>query len=303
MAINKGTIAITIATLALVISCYGVFFQDKPGSLNEPEQQPLRATVSVNTAAQYPQSNAALIDELNKKVNSLQRQIVNLKLQAPGSYQEQDTDEFKELVLNVLEEKQQQEAEELREQNPLYGFYADLPKDYDLRIKSEPDYAKQINSQLREQVLDPNMADLDRLAALSQLQMNMFILNKSNMPEYDYEVVGNMLDLVNNSSDEKFKIQAIELTTQAPVLDYRLAEQFTNLLERDSNDYVRRLAAQGLMAQYYQAHNEQDGYMKKMAQHLLSVYNDTSDNSVRATLDEMMGNQDLLDELRKNAGY
>jgi len=303
MAINKGTIAITIATLALVISCYGVFFQDKPGSLNEPEQQPLRATVSVNTAAQYPQSNAALIDELNKKVNSLQRQIVNLKLQAPGSYQEQDTDEFKELVLNVLEEKQQQEAEELREQNPLYGFYADLPKDYDLRIKSEPDYAKQINSQLREQVLDPNMADLDRLAALSQLQMNMFILNKSNMPEYDYEVVGNMLDLANNSSDEKFKIQAIELTTQAPVLDYRLAEQFTNLLERDSNDYVRRLAAQGLMAQYYQAHNEQDGYMKKMAQHLLSVYNDTSDNSVRATLDEMMGNQDLLDELRKNAGY
>ncbi|MGS0537188.1 hypothetical protein [Pseudoalteromonas sp. SaAl2] len=303
MAINKGTIAITIATLALVISCYGVFFQDKPGSLNEPEQQPLRATVSVNTAAQYPQSNAALIDELNKKVNSLQHQIVNLKLQAPGSYQEQDTDEFKELVLNVLEEKQQQEAEELREQNPLYGFYADLPKDYDLRIKSEPDYAKQINSQLREQVLDPNMADLDRLAALSQLQMNMFILNKSNMPEYDYEVVGNMLDLANNSSDEKFKIQAIELTTQAPVLDYRLAEQFTNLLERDSNDYVRRLAAQGLMAQYYQAHNEQDGYMKKMAQHLLSVYNDTSDNSVRATLDEMMGNQDLLDELRKNAGY
>jgi len=303
MAINKGTIAITIATLALVISCYGVFFQDKPGSLNEPEQQPLRATVSVNTAAQYPQSNTALIDELNKKVNSLQRQIVNLKLQAPGSYQEQDTDEFKELVLNVLEEKQQQEAEELREQNPLYGFYADLPKDYDLRIKSEPDYAKQINSQLREQVLDPNMADLDRLAALSQLQMNMFILNKSNMPEYDYEVVGNMLDLANNSSDEKFKIQAIELTTQAPVLDYRLAEQFTNLLERDSNDYVRRLAAQGLMAQYYQAHNEQDGYMKKMAQHLLSVYNDTSDNSVRATLDEMMGNQDLLDELRKNAGY
>ncbi|MDC9523430.1 hypothetical protein PSH55_20350, partial [Pseudoalteromonas sp. Angola-31] len=219
------------------------------------------------------------------------------------SYQEQDTDEFKELVLDVLEEKQQQEDEKRREQNPLYSFYADLPEDYDLRIKSEPDYAKQINSQLREQTLDPSISDLNRLAALSQLQMNMYILNKSTMPEYDYEVVGNILNLANNSSDEKFKIQAVELSTQTPVLDYRLAEQFTNLLEQDSNDYIRRLAAQGLMAQYYQAQNKQGGYTKQMAQHLLSVYDNTSDNAVRATLDEMMGNQDMLDELRKNAGY
>ena len=36
------------------------------------------------------------------------------------------------------------------------------------------------------------------------------------------------------------------LSTQTPVLDYRLAEQFTNLLEQDTNDYIRRLAAQGL---------------------------------------------------------
>jgi tRNA A37 N6-isopentenylltransferase MiaA len=133
--------------------------------------------------------------------------------------------------------------------------------------------------------------------------MNMYILNKSTMPEYDYEVVGNILNLANNSSDEKFKIQAVELSTQTPVLDYRLAEQFTNLLEQDSNDYIRRLAAQGLMAQYYQAQNKQGGYTKQMAQHLLSVYDNTSDNAVRATLDEMMGNQDMLDELRKNAGY
>jgi len=57
------------------------------------------------------------------------------------------------------------------------------------------------------------------------------------------------------------------------------------------------------MAQYYQAQNKQDGYTKQMAQHLLSVYNNSSGNAVRATLDEIMGNQDMLDELRKNAGY
>lgn len=303
MIINKGTIAIAIATLALVISCYGTFFKDQASSLNKPNQQQLSSTVSISTPAEYQQSNETLIDELSKKVSSLQRKIANLKLHAHDSYQEQDTDEFKELVLDVLEEKQQQEDEKRREQNPLYSFYADLPEDYDLRIKSEPDYAKQINSQLREQTLDPSISDLNRLAALSQLQMNMYILNKSTMPEYDYEVVGNILNLANNSSDEKFKIQAVELSTQTPVLDYRLAEQFTNLLEQDSNDYIRRLAAQGLMAQYYQAQNKQGGYMKQMAQHLLSVYDNSSDNAVRATLDEMMGNQDMLNELRKNAGY
>ncbi|MBL0688066.1 MAG: hypothetical protein JJW02_01180, partial [Pseudoalteromonas sp.] len=169
MTINKGTIAITIATLALVISCYGTFFKDQPSSLNKPKQQQLSPTVSISTPAEYQQSNEALIDELSKKVSSLQRKVANLTLHANGSYQEQDTDEFKELVLDVLEEKQQQEDEKRREQNPLYSFYADLPEDYDLRIKSEPDYAKQINSQLREQTLDPSISDLNRLAALSQL--------------------------------------------------------------------------------------------------------------------------------------
>ena len=57
------------------------------------------------------------------------------------------------------------------------------------------------------------------------------------------------------------------------------------------------------MAQYYQAQNKQGGYTKQMAQHLLSVYDNSSDNTVRATLDEMMGNQDMLDELRQTAGY
>ena len=149
MTINKGTIAITIATLALVISCYGTFFKDQPSSPNKPKQQ-LSPTVSISTPAEYQQSNEALIDELSKKVSSLQRKVANLTLHANGSYQEQNTDEFKELVLGVLEEKQQQEDEKRREQNPLYSFYADLPEDYDLRIKSEPDYAKQIEDVLAQ---------------------------------------------------------------------------------------------------------------------------------------------------------
>ena len=122
MTINKGTIAIAIATLALVISCYGTFFKNQPSSLNKPKQQQLSPTVSISTPVEYQQSNEALIDELSKKVSSLQRKVANLTLHANGSYQEQDTDEFKELVLDVLEEKQQQEDEKRREQNPLYSF-------------------------------------------------------------------------------------------------------------------------------------------------------------------------------------
>ena len=248
MNISKGTIAIFIASLALVMSCYNIFSKESVVASKHNEPRADSANVIANTI-EHSQNNIDLITELNKKISLLQRQVASLKLQSASSSQVKDKDEFKQLVFNLLEEREQQELNKLREQNPLYGFYADLPEDYDLRMKSDPAYAKQITSQLREQALNPNLSDLDRLAALNQLQMNMFILNKSTMSEYDYEVVGNILDLAQTSSDEKFKIQAIELTSQAPIADYRLAEKFTNLLERETNDYIRRLAAQGLMTQ------------------------------------------------------
>lgn len=304
MAINKGTIAIIFASAALIISCYNTFFKEHTCLSKTLGKQKIQALDSLHNASQAPQNYSDLIDKLNKKVDSLQHQVANLKLQSPNSVQQHSVDEFKQLVFDVLAEKEQQELDKLRDENPLFSFYADLPDDYDLKIKSDPDYAKQTARRLKEQALNPNIADLDRLAALSQLQMNMLILNKPTMSEYDYETVGSLLDLAQNGSDDKFKIQTIELATQTPVLDYRLTEQFTHMLERDTNDYVRRLAAQGLITQYYQAQsNKGDDFSKQVAQHILALYNNTSDNTVKETLEDMIGNQEILDELRSNAGY
>lgn len=298
MPISKGSFAIALASIAVAISCYGAFFKSAPLVAHQLDTEILQQ--SVKDLPKNSHDSPPSITELHNKISALQRQVANLNLQNPTANKVQNTDEFKELVLAVLVEKEQEEVAKMREENPLYGFYADLPQDYELRIKSEPEYAKKVTAQLREQILNPNLADIDRLAALSQLQMNMYILNKSKMPEYDFEVVDNILDLAENSTDDKFKIQAIEVTTQSPVLDYRLAERFTSLLKQDSNDYIRRLAGQGLLAQYYQAQDSQNEYSKQIAQHILSLYQNTSDSTVKSVLNDMMGNESLLEEMRKH---
>ncbi|MEM5551451.1 hypothetical protein WNY63_11985 [Pseudoalteromonas neustonica] len=298
MLISKGSFAIALASIAVAISCYGAFFKSAPLVAHQLDTEILQQ--SVKDLPKNSHDSPPSITELHNKISALQRQVANLNLQNPTANKVQNTDEFKELVLAVLVEKEQEEVAKMREENPLYGFYADLPQDYELRIKSEPEYAKKVTAQLREQILNPNLADIDRLAALSQLQMNMYILNKSKMPEYDFEVVDNILDLAENSTDDKFKIQAIEVTTQSPVLDYRLAERFTSLLKQDSNDYIRRLAGQGLLAQYYQAQDSQNEYSKQIAQHILSLYQNTSDSTVKSVLNDMMGNESLLEEMRKH---
>ncbi|NNG44712.1 hypothetical protein HJP15_17600 [Pseudoalteromonas sp. NEC-BIFX-2020_002] len=298
MPISKGSFAIALASIAVAISCYGAFFKSAPLVAHQLDTEILQQ--SVKDLPKNSHDSPPSITELHNKISALQRQVANLNLQNPTANKVQNTDEFKELVLAVLVEKEQEEVAKMREENPLYGFYVDLPQDYELRIKSEPEYAKKVTAQLREQILNPNLADIDRLAALSQLQMNMYILNKSKMPEYDFEVVDNILDLAENSTDDKFKIQAIEVTTQSPVLDYRLAERFTSLLKQDSNDYIRRLAGQGLLAQYYQAQDSQNEYSKQIAQHILSLYQNTSDSTVKSVLNDMMGNESLLEEMRKH---
>lgn len=156
-------------------------------------------------------------------------------------------------------------------------------------------------TQLREQILNPNVSDEERLAALNQLQLSMNILNKQSMPEYDFAIVDSVFNLAINSTDGNFKIQAIETITQTPVLDHRVVEKFTHLLETDNNDYVRRLAVQGLVMQYYQAQNEQSDYTQQVAQHLLTLYQNPTDNDVKTLLDEVFGNQKMLEKLQGHA--
>ncbi|WP_404341974.1 hypothetical protein [Pseudoalteromonas mariniglutinosa] len=294
MSISKNIVAIILAVIAIAISAYTLFIIAE-FSCPHSERVHKSPFVSANTA-----TTENLIDELQQQVKLLQKQVIALKQQPKSLSKADNHADFKQQVLAVLAEKEQQVQAKMRASNPYHAFYSELPEDYELRIKSDPQYAQRMATQLREQILNPNISDTERLIALNHLQLNMNILNKQSMPEYDFNVIDTIFELVANSTDDNFKIQAIETAAYTPVLDYRVAELFTDLLATDSNEYLRRLAVQGLVMQYYQAQNKQNGYSQQMAQHLLTLYENPSDSAVKTLLDEIIGNRKMLDELQNH---
>lgn len=301
MLFSKGNISLCLAGAALVISCYGTFFQTKQPQINQlatdSEQQYNLASSDFDAVEHDDEQTLA---RLNQSIISLKKQVAELR-QGSASHQT-ITPDLKESVLAILAEKEQQALEKAEQNNPIYGFYNSLPDDYELRLKSEPDYADSLNKQLREQIIDPYQSDKDRLKAMAQLQMNMFMLGKQTLPEYDYDIANSMLNIAANSQDNKLRVQAIELVSQSPILDSRLTQQYTQILERDDNEYIRRLAAQGILSQYFIARNEQADNSQQLAQQILTIYRHPINESVKSIIDEMIGDPNMLDELKKSAG-
>lgn len=296
MSISKSSVTILLAASALAISIYNLVIINKL-TANDTKTVQKSQFMSADAPA-----DDELINQLKQSVTQLQQQVMELKQQRLAASNDiVKQGDLKQLVLAVLAEKEQQLQAKMRASNPYHAFYSELPEDYELRIKSDPHYAQKMATQLREQILNPNKSDDERLAALNQLQLSMNILNKQSMPEYDFAIVDSVFNLAINSTDGNFKIQAIETITQTPVLDHRVVEKFTHLLETDNNDYVRRLAVQGLVMQYYQAQNEQSDYTQQVAQHLLTLYQNPTDNDVKTLLDEVFGNQKMLEKLQGHA--
>ncbi|MEH6397049.1 hypothetical protein [Pseudoalteromonas sp.] len=296
MFINKSSVTIMLAAGAMAISTYNLVIITK---LTANDTNVVQKSQSMSADAP---ADDELINQLQQNVMKLQQQVMELKQQRLTVSNDIDKQaDLKQLVLAVLAEKEQQVQAKMRASNPYHAFYSELPDDYELRIKSDPHYAQKMATQLREQILNPNVSDEERLAALNQLQLSMNILNKQSMPEYDFAIVDSVFNLAINSTDGNFKIQAIESVAQTPVLDYRIVEKFTQLLETDNNDYVRRLAVQGLVMQYYQAQNGQSNYSQQVAQHLLTLYQNPTDNDVKTLLDEVFGNQKMLEKLQGHA--
>lgn len=301
MLFSKGNISLCLAGAALVISCYGAFFQTKQPQINQlatDSEQQYNLASSDFDAVEH--DDGQTLARLNKSIISLKKQVAELR-QGSASHQT-ITPDLKESVLAILAEKEQQALEKAEQNNPIYGFYNSLPDDYELRLKSEPDYADSLNKQLREQIIDPYQSDKDRLKAMAQLQMNMFMLGKQTLPEYDYDIANSMLNIAANSQDNKLRVQAIELVSQSPILDSRLTQQYTQILERDDNEYIRRLAAQGILSQYFIARNEQADNSQQLAQQILTIYRHPINESVKSIIDEMIGDPNMLDELKKSAG-
>lgn len=295
----KLNLALFCSILALVFS-----------GMNLIQQNSIITDVIKEPTGTYSNKQSIALSEPEVKssdidVQYLLERIVKLETRL-GSFSREDTtmplehsqQALETVVFSLIEKHKQKEMDTLKAENPVYGFYEDLPKDYELRIKTDSEFENQVSNDLKQKILNDNLPAAERLAAISQLQMNMYILNKKSLEQYDYQAVEAILDMTNNMQDENLRLQALELVSRAPLVDERLSHSFTKMLEQEPNDYVKNLAAEGLMSQYFQS-GSNPTKQKKIAENLLFLYENTEDPKVKLILENTMGDERMLEDLNK----
>ncbi|NOU52182.1 hypothetical protein HG263_16760 [Pseudoalteromonas sp. JBTF-M23] len=286
-------IAMLISAFALVLSLYNVL---NPSDSNQTAHKaPAYHPEHSEKAVQYEQ----VISTLSAQILDLEARLRAIE-QTPVAHNSQFAEQgnFEQSVLTVLKKKQAREREEALNNDPAYAFYENLPQDYELKLKTDPDYALQVNKELNAKILDTSLNARARLAAMGQLQMNMYVLNKTQMHHYNYETVDAIMRIAQQSTDEALKVQALEVITNTPLTDARVADSFVAIIEKEQNEYLKSMAADGLMLQYYQAKNKQPELRQKLAQQILSLYQH-GDGKLQALLKNNMFNDEMLAELNE----
>ncbi|WP_419146891.1 hypothetical protein [Pseudoalteromonas 'SMAR'] len=303
----KLNIALTCSVLALAFSGFNVI-QTKLASSPVSTVPYLAQTQEPPQPAQLPSESSlpsehSEVTALKARIAKLEKQLSTATNTGSGlAFSDSDIDsaDFESLVFALIDKHEEQKIAEMKAENPIYGFYEDLPDDYEMRIKTDPEYATQISNELKQKVLNSSLPAAERLAAMSQLQMNMFMLNRNELEQYDYQAVESILNMTHSMSDEKLRLQALELVSRTPIVDERLSQSFVKMLEQEPNDYVKSLAAEGLMSQYFQS-GSKPKQQRKIAQDLLSLYEHASDPKVKAILKNLMGDERMLEELQRQA--
>ncbi|WP_051303621.1 hypothetical protein [Psychromonas aquimarina] len=296
---NKTNISLILSITALSVTLYNTL-QPAPEIVREYPPQELVFHTTGNEK-QAPAGSSDEITALKKQISLLKKRAAQLSAQSSSGLLV-DNEQFKDAVLDIIAFKEQQERQAFNEQNPIYSFYDDLPKDYDTRIKTDPDYLQQVSKELRAKILDESQPEVERVAAMSQLQMTMYTLNRPNMAGYDYETVDAIIDISKNTQDEKLKVQAIEVAANSAITDKRIADSLIAMIETEQNDYARGMAVQGLISQYYQAQDTQSEFRKEVAQDILNLYNNSGDQQLKSLLENMLGDEKAQLQLREHAG-
>ncbi|MCG7540287.1 hypothetical protein EXT48_21380 [Pseudoalteromonas sp. CO348] len=302
----KLNIALSCSVLALAFSGFNVIQTKLATSpvathvYQSSTQQPHYNATQYTQDAQTSADESEQVAKLMARINKLETRLQALSMEKSDLLSEQAPDEFESLIFSLIEKREQQKIDEMKAENPIYGFYEDLPEDYEMRIKTDPEYASQVSNELKQKILNSSLSATERLAAMSQLQMNMFMLNRNELEQYDYQAVESILNMTHNMSDEKLRLQALELVSRTPIVDERLSQSFVKMLEQEPNDYVKSLAAEGLMSQYFQS-GADPKQQQRIAQDLLSLYENASDPKVKAILKNLMGDERMLEELKRQS--
>ncbi|BBN83762.1 hypothetical protein PA25_37470 [Pseudoalteromonas sp. A25] len=288
--------AIALSVFALGLSIYNILGEpNRSQAAYQPiQQQSNRVAENVT----YEQ----VISQLSAQVLDLEARLRALESKDPttmnSSFAQAD---FEQAVLEVIAQKQARDKAEMLSKDPAYAFYENLPQDYELKLKTDPDYAMQVNKELHAKILDSSLSAQVRLSAMGQLQMNMYVLNKTQMHHYNHEVVDAIMRIAQQNPDEALKVQALEVIVNTPLTDARVADSFASIIEKEQNEYLRSMAADGLMLQYYQAKNKQPELQRRLAQQILSLYQQ-GDSKLQTLFKNNLFSDDMLAELSAQAG-
>ena len=293
----KLNLALFCAILALLFSGINFFQMHsiKTSAIKESTSTTNLKTLQLLSESEK-QSSDTEVQHLLERIAILEARLDSFTKQDLALSMEQAPQELESVVFSLIEKHKQKEIDELKADNPVYGYLEELPEDYDLLIKTDPEFENQVSNDLKQKILNDNLPAAERLAAISQLQMNMYILNKKSLEQYDYQAVQAILNMTDNMQDENLRLQALELVSRTPVVDERLSQSFTKMLEQAPSDYVKSLAAEGLMSQFFQSGAKSDK-QKKMAQNLL-FYENTEDPKVKSILENTMGDERMLEDLK-----
>ncbi|MBQ4837946.1 hypothetical protein [Pseudoalteromonas luteoviolacea] len=308
MSQTKSNIALGVASAAFALTLYSHFSSQtniEAAPVKQHQSSVNTRQVSNEPAHVNEASKSNSYDEMDSsaliaRIEYLEERLLDIENQAYGNGGTSDV--MEEAILAVLEEKERKERQKRNEDNPVYGFYEDLPKDYDLKLKTDPEFASKISQDLKGKVLDQTLTPQERLSAMGQLQMNMYILNRTQDEMFDYETVDAVLEISRNSADDKLKVQALEVVAHSPVVDSRIAKSLQDIIEKEPNKYMKTMAAEGLMGQYYQAGESNPEMKQQLANEILAMYDNATSSDVQAVMQRLIRDGELLEQIRRDAG-
>lgn len=219
------------------------------------------------------------------------------------------TSEVTDVLLNIEQQLQlqAQELEALRSElealkhitTPLTDAdreYAelmrDLPPDFEERLKTDPEYAAQMQHDLIENVADSSLNEEERLRSVQQLMMVSGSVGAFNQVQHNTRLNQALTQLVDHASQESTRIKALEHLSFLGSTDILNRKRFLNLVETDNNPYVRNLAADALSSMLYSTdltYNQRSGLVQKIT-HLMN----NGDSATRELLAERFSSPEQL---------
>ena len=234
------------------------------------------------------QSTDLDVEQLQLVINQLNARLAKLEANQRNSASLEQS--VTEIVDAYVAKKEQEEQDRLNAQDPFHSFYQSLPDNYEERLKTDPDYAIEMQQDLKQRVLDASLSEEERLVAMAQLQMTMGMLAEYGNLENSHELSNAIMDIANNTMDEGNRIRALEVLSSGPDINPKLAPDFIDLVTNDSNNYVRNIAANGLGMMMYSGSISIDA-REQLANNIIQIMKNTEDSKLQSILQQNFGSE------------